>query len=52
MITTETNKSEVSAVGKLVYNRGRYLISTTKDYAGELGKITTKRVLIVVKPLV
>jgi len=51
-IETINDKKEVSAVGRLVYNRGRYLISTTKDYADDLHRITSKRVLITVRELV
>jgi len=50
---TETEaKNEVAAVGKLVFNDGRVLISITKDYAPELRQITSKRVLVKVQSLV
>ncbi|AIF84161.1 hypothetical protein NTE_02106 [Candidatus Nitrososphaera evergladensis SR1] len=52
MASTDTESLEVAVVGKLVPNEGRYLISISKDYAEALARITTKRVLIRVTPLV
>lgn len=43
---------EVKVVGKLVPNRGRYLISITSDYTLDLSAIKTKRALITVQELV
>lgn len=46
------SKKEVTVVGRLCYNRGRYLISVTKDYTLDLSEIKTKRALVTVKELV
>jgi len=52
MSETITKPEEVAAVGKLIKNGKGYLISITKDYADDLQRISSKRVLVNIKPLV
>jgi hypothetical protein len=52
MATIETQPGEVAVIGKLVANEGRYLISVSSEYAEDLRKITARRVLVKVLPLV
>ena len=52
MSETVTKPDEIAVIGKLVPNEGRYLISISKDYAADLQKITSRRVMVRVSPLV
>lgn len=52
MAQSVTEPNEVSAVGKLVKNGEGYLVSITRDYAEDLRRITSKRVLITIRQLV
>jgi hypothetical protein len=52
MAESITEPNEVAAVGKLVKNGEGYLVSITRDYAEDLRRITAKRVLVTIKPLV
>lgn len=52
MAIIETMPGEVAVTGKLCRSSGRYLISISNDYTAELDKITSKRALVKVEPLV
>jgi hypothetical protein len=52
MAESITEPIEIQAVGKLVPNGSGYVVSITRDYAEDLRRITSKRVLVTIKPLV